>query len=162
MTQAIQPDSTFTISAESLVQRKRNLLWGVGLSLLLVFLIGFGHLRRPETYNEVLLWSVVGFVLLANLVNYLRHRRYLRLIRDHRIEVYPGRVEFWSGGGKTVLNMSDIVALTRYRKAGALGHIQLRLTSGRGIRLEGYDDLDGLAGRLSEQISPAHRVERTP
>jgi hypothetical protein len=155
-----QPDSTYRISRASIAQRRKNLLWSALLSLVLVLVISFGHSRYPETYNDVLLWSIVGFVVLANLVNYVRHRRYLRLIRDHRIEVYPGKLAFWTGGEKTILPIGDIAALALYRKGPALRHIQVRLKNNRGIRLEGYEDLEGLAHRLSEQVPQAHVIDR--
>jgi hypothetical protein len=152
---------TFTIDEGSLAQRKRNILLGLFFSLVLALVIALGHYRYPETYNDVLLWSVIGFVGIGNLVNWLRHRRYVRLIRDHRIEVHPGRVEFWTKGEKSVLDVGDIAALTLYRRRGTLRHIQVRLKNNRGIRLEGYRDLDRLADLLAGQIPKAHVVERS-
>jgi hypothetical protein len=151
--------STFTISDESLRKRDRNLLWGLLFSLLLAAVIVAGHYRYPETYNDVLLWSVVGFVVIGNLVNYYRHRRYLRLIRDHRIQVHEGRIEFWTGGAKTELAMGDIAGVFLYRRGRGLGHLQIRLKSNRGIRLEGYGDLQGLADAITRQLPKAHVAE---
>jgi len=152
---------TFTIDQGSLAQRRRNILLGLVFSLVLALVVVFGHYRYPATYNAVLLWSVLGFVIIGNLVNWLRHRRYVRLVRNHRIEVHQGRVEFWTGGEKSVLEVGDIAALTLYRRRGSLRHVQVRLTNNRGIRLEGYRDLERLAALLADQIPKAHLVERS-
>lgn len=151
---------TFTVSAESIAKRKKNILLGGVFSLLLAAVVVAGNARYPQTYNDVLLWSVLGFVLIGNLVNYYRHRRYLRLIRDHRVDVYPGRVEFWAGGEKSVLDIGDIAGMYLYRRRGTLRHIQVRLKSNRGIRLEGYGDAEGLARAIAAQLPKAHVVDR--
>jgi hypothetical protein len=151
---------TFRIAPESIAKRKKNILLGAVFSLLLAAAVIAGNARYPQTYNDVLLWSVVGFVLIGNLVNYYRHRRYLRLIRDHRVDVYQGRVEFWTGGEKTVLRVGDIAGLFVYRSRGALRHIQVRLKNNRGIRLEGYGDAEGLARAIAGQLPKAHVVDR--
>jgi hypothetical protein len=151
---------TFTISPDSIAKRKKNILLGGVLSLLLAAAAVAGNLRYPQTYNDVLLWSVLGFVLIGNLVNYYRHRRYLRLIQDHRVDVYPGRIEFWTGGEKSVLDTGDIAGLFLYRSRGELKHIQVRLKSNRGIRLEGYGGLEDMAGAIAKQLPKAHVVDR--
>lgn len=152
--------SVFTISDVTLKPRVRNILWGAGLSLVLIAVITFGHVRYPETYNDVLLWSVVGFVLIANLVNVFRYRRYIRLIRDHRVELHSGQVQFWTNGEKSELALSDVAVMNLFRRRDRLRHIQLRLKNNRGIRLEGYDDMDRLATALREQIPAAQVVDR--
>ena len=146
----------FVISEEALGQRGRNTLWGAGLSLVLVGVIAFGHYRYPQTYNDVLLWSVVAFVVIANAINFFRYRRYLRLAANHRVEVLDGRVRFWAAGKKSELDLRDVAAVNIYRSKGLLRHIQVRLKNNRGIRLEGYRDLDRLAALLKEQIPEAH------
>jgi len=151
--------NVFVIGSEALEQRNRNILWGAGFSLILAAVIAVGHYRYPETYNDVLLWSVVGFVILANLVNLLRHLRYLRLVKTHRVEVHAGLLRFWTGPDKSELNLSDVAQVNLFRKKGVLQHLQIRLKNNRGIRLEGYQDLERLAGLLTEQIPKAHVVD---
>lgn len=153
-------DSIFAISGEALEQRSRNILWGAGFSLAFAALITFGHYRYPQTYNDLLLWSVVGFLAIANLVNFLRHRRYLRLVRDHRVEVHPGTLRFRTGTEHSELDLNDVAAINLFRRKNVLRHIQLILKNNRGIRLEGYRDLERLAERLSEQVPAAHVVQR--
>ncbi len=156
---ATDNSNIFVISEEALALRNRNILWGAGLSLILAAVIAFGHYRYPQTYNDVLLWSVVGFVILANLVNLIRHLRYLRLIKEHRLEVHPGSVRFWTGADRTELDLKDIAMINLYRNKGDLRHIQIRLNNNRGIRLEGYQDLERLAALLAEQVPKGHLVD---
>ena len=153
---ASTPTSTFSISEESLRRRTHNVLYGAGLSLLLLLLVGWGHFEQPQTYNDVLLWSVVGFVVLANAIGYLRHRRYLRRARQHRLEVGPRRIRFRTAADLSELSMADIAAVTIHRRGTQIGHIQITRTDNRGIRLEGYDDIDGLAAALKARIPAAH------
>jgi len=150
----------FTVSEESQRKRGRNIIYGAGLSLLLALLVTWGHLRYPETYNDVLLWSVIGFVVLANLINYVRHRRYLRLARDHRVEVHPGSIRFHAAGEFSELDIKDIAAVNLYSGKKGLRHIQIRLNNNRGIRLEDYADMNGLAAALTEQVPKAHVTDR--
>lgn len=146
----------FTIGEDGLQARGRNILYGAGLSLLLALLVAWGHMSYPETYNDVLLWSVIGFVVLANLVNYVRHRRYLRLARDHRLEVCQGRIRFSAAGDVSELDVKDIAAVNLYRGKKGMRHIQIRLKNNRGIRLEGYRDMEGLAAAVTDQVPKAH------
>ncbi len=146
----------FIIGETEVRKRKRNILLGGVFSLLLAGMIAVQNHRNPEQYNDLLLWSVVGFVIIANVVNYYRHRRYLRQIRDHRVEVQPGKVKFWTGGDSSSLDVNDIAAMSFFRRKGMLQHIQIRLKSNRGIRLEGYNDLEELGRLISEQIPREH------
>ncbi|MGB5736366.1 MAG: hypothetical protein WBM40_18185 [Thiohalocapsa sp.] len=148
--------TTYKIGAQSLRQRTQNVLYGAGLSLLLLLLVGWGHLEQPQTYNDVLLWSVVGFVVLANAIGYWRHRRYLGRARQHRLEVGAGRIQFRTGDEGSELALSDVAGVTVHRRGGHIGHIQIQRTDHRGIRLEGYEDIDDLAAALKAQIPVAH------
>jgi hypothetical protein len=74
-------------------------------------------------------------MIVANLANYYRYRRYLRLVKDHRIEIDGDEVTFFTQTDKSVLDAQDIVKLTFYRRKGHVEHIQLKLKNNRGIRL---------------------------
>lgn len=149
--------TTFTITAESLRQRKRNILLGAFFSVLLVLVV---LQASTEKENLPLVWSVLGFVVIANVVNLYRHLRYLRLVRDHRLELLPERVDFWTGGDKTVLDLRDVAGVFLYRWRGRLRHIQVRLKNNRGIRLEGYSDLEALAAGLEQRLPAGKVVDR--
>ena len=152
----------YTISETSLQTRKKNIFLGALFSLVLIAVITAGNFQYPETYNDVFLWSVVIVVVAGNLVNYYRHLRYLRLVEDHRIEIDGDKVFFFTGTGKSVLDTKEIVALTFYRRQGQVEHIQLKLRNNRGIRLEGYTDLEQLGGAIADRIPKEQVVGREP
>lgn len=142
----------YSISKASLQTRKNNIFLGALFSLVLVVVITAGHYQYPETYNDMLFWSVIVAVVIGNLVNYYRYRRYLRLVEHHRIEIDGDEVSFFNGSEKSVLAVKDIVVLTFYRRKGRLEHIQLKLRNNRGIRLEGYTDLEQLGRAIADRI----------
>jgi len=144
----------FTIGEAETRKRSRNVGWGLLLSLLLVGVIAYEHARNPEQYNDVLLWSVVGFVTLANVINYYRHRRYLSKAREHSLELEPGRLVFRTGGDRSELDLAQIAAVRLFHTGERMRHIQILLKNNRGIRLEGYQHLGELARLLAEQIPP--------
>ena len=86
----------YSISEASIQIRKRNILLSALLSLVLAAVITVGHFRYPATYNDMFFWSVIIMVVVGNLVNYYRYRRYLRLIEDHRIEIEGDEVSFFT------------------------------------------------------------------
>lgn len=147
----------YSISETSLQTRKRNIFLGALLSLVLAAVTSAGHFQYPETYNDMFFWSVIIAVVVGNLANYYRYRRYLRLVKDHRIEIDGDEVSFFTGTDKSVLDTQEIVALTFYRRKGQVEHIQLKLRNNRGIRLEGYTDLEQLGGAIADRI-PKERV----
>ncbi len=152
----------YSISETSLQTRKKNILLGALFALVLAAVITAGHFQYPETYNNVVFWSVIIAMVVGNLVNYYRYRRYLRLVEDHRIEIGDDEVSFFTGTDKSVLDTKEIVALTFYRRKGQVEHIQLKLRNGRGIRLEGYADLEQLGGAIADRIPKELVVGRKP
>ncbi len=147
----------YSISKTSLQSRKKNTFLGALLSLVLAAVVAAGHFQYPETYNSFFFWSVISALVVGNLVNYYRYRRYLRLVENHRIVIDGNEVSFLTGTKKSVLNTEEIVALTFFRRKGQVQHIQLKLKNNRGIRLEGYTDLEQLGGALADRI-PKHQV----
>jgi len=152
----------YSISETSLQTRKKNILLSALFSLVLAAVIATGHFQYPETYNDMVLWSVIIAVLVGNLVNYYRYRHYLHLVEDHRIEIDGDEVFFITGTEKSVLDIKEIVTLTFYRRKGQVEHIQLKLRNNRGIRLEGYADLEQLGGAIAERIPKQLVVGREP
>ena len=152
----------YSISETSLQTRKKNIFLGALFALVLAAVITAGHLQYPETYNDMVFWSVIIVVVVGNLVIYYRYRRYLRLVKDHRIEIGDDEVLFFSGTDKSVLDTKEIIALTFYRRKGQVEHIQLKLRNGRGIRLEGYADLEQLGSAIADRIPKEQVVGRKP
>jgi hypothetical protein len=155
-TAAAATGAVFRISLRGLRRRTRHQLFAAALSLLLVVLIVWAHGTRPQTYNDVLLWSVLGFVVLINVVGYARHRRYRRLAQRHQLRVAGSEVRFETGEEHSVLHSADIAAIRVFRKRGGIGHIQIRRTDERGIRLEDYEDMEGLVAALKPLVPTAH------
>jgi hypothetical protein len=152
----------YYISKTSLQSRKRNIYLSVLFSLVLAVIATAGHLQDPETYNDMFYWSVIIVVVVGNVVNYYRYRRYLRLVEDHRIEIVGDDVFFFTGSDKSILNIREITALTFYRRKGQVEHIQLKLRNNRGIRLEGYTDLEQLGGTIADRIPQKQVFGREP
>lgn len=152
--------SRFTISPESLRERSRNIAYGLILGIGLALLVYWGHVHFPQSFNKTFLVSVFLFVVAANLINYVRHRRYLRLARDHWIQIQPERVRFHAAGAITELDLDDIAAVNVYRRRGAPRHVQIKRKDNRGIRLEGYGDMEGLVQALKARIPAAHVTDR--
>ncbi len=147
----------WTIGVGERSLRRRNIAWGLLLSALMVGVVVYQNQHNPKEYNDVLLWSVVGFVVLANLVNYVRYRRWLRRSAEHYLELTGDRLAFSTGGEVSTLELTEITALRVFRRSGEARHIQLLLPNNRGIRLEGYDDLEGLSSALAERL-PAEKI----
>ena len=152
----------YSISDTSLHTRKKTIFSSALLSLALATIITVGHFQDPETYNDTFFWSVIITVVVGNIFNYYRYRRYLRLVKDHRIEIDGDEVSFITGTEKSVLDTKEIVALTFYRRKGQVGHIQLKLRNNRGIRLEGYADLEQLGDAIADRIPTERVVGREP
>lgn len=149
----------FTIGEQFRADRRRNVLLGGVFSVVLGVVVALGRYRYPGTYNDVLLWSVAALVTGANLIGYLRYRRYLRLIEGHGVEVCPGKLRFRTRAEELELDLNDIALVALFRRKGVLHHIRIRLQDNRGIRLEGYEDLERMAGLLTEQMPEAHVAE---
>ena len=74
---------SYSISKTSLQSRKKNIVLSALLSLGLIVVVTAGHFQDPETYNDMFYWSVIIAVLIGNVVNYYRYRRYLHMVEDH-------------------------------------------------------------------------------
>lgn len=149
----------FKISEAELHKRSKYIKYGALFAGILVIFIYYKNSQYPEEYNDVLYWSVMGFVVLANLVGYYRYRRYCRMAKDHWLEVHPERVKFFTEGDVSELKINDIAALNFYRKKGIIQHIQIKLRNNRGIRLEGYEDINALGDLIAEQVPKAHIMD---
>ena len=135
-------------------KRRRWINAGLGLlfSAAMVVAVTVGQQQDPERYSSFLWWSVVSLLGAANLSNLVFLIRYLRLIDDHCIELVPGKLRFLSAGKWSELDLDQVTALRLFKRWGKLRHIQLLLKNNRGIRLEGYENLGGLADSLQSAL----------
>jgi len=146
----------FKIAKEELDKRSKNIKIGGFFAAILVIFIVYNNNEYPEKYNDVLYWSIMFFIVLANSIGYYRYRRYLRMAKNHWIEVQPKELQFHTDGVVSTLYTNDIAALNFHRHKETLKHIQIKLKNNRGIRLEGYENLKALGDLISEQIPKAH------
>lgn len=146
----------FTIGKKEIQKRSKNIKMGAFFATVLVVFIGYHNNQYPAKYNDVLFWSIMGFIILANMIGFYRYRRYLKMVKEHWVEVFFGKMTFTTHGDISELNFDDIAALNFYYHKKILEHIQIKLKNNRGIRLEGYDKLDSLAELISEQVPKAH------
>jgi len=146
----------FKITTKELKKRSYNVKISSFFAVLLLIFIVYNNHQYPEKYNDVLFWSILCFVILANLINYYRHRRYLQMVKNHWLEIHPGQLHFYTQGNKTELETDDIAALNFYPKKGTLRHIQIKLKNNRGIRLEGYEEINTLGQLIAEQVPAVH------
>ena len=135
-------------------KRRRWINAGLGLlfSTAMVVAVTVGQQQDPERYSSFLWWSVVSLLGAANLSNLVFLIRYLRLVDDHCIELVPGKLRFLSAGKWSELDLDQVTALRLFKRWGKLRHIQLVLKNNRGIRLEGYENLGGLADSLQSAL----------
>ncbi len=142
----------FVVGKEEKRRRWLNVGWGLLFSGAMVIAVSVGREQDPERYSSFLWWSVIWILGAANLGNLFFLVRYLRLIDDHCIELVPGKLRFLSAGKWSELEFEQVSALRLFRRRGKLRHIQLLLKNRRGIRLEGYQDLEGLAQGLQDAL----------
>lgn len=146
----------FKIGKTEIQKRSKNNKLSILFASILVIFIFVNNHEYPEKFNDVLFWSIMGFIILSVLIGYYRYRRYLKMIKDHWIEVHPEVLKFHTKGTISELNINDIAALKFYRRKGILQHLQIKLKNNRGIRLEGYENINELGDLLSEQVPKAH------
>lgn len=149
---------SFMVGKDEKRRRWTNVGWGLLFSAAMIALVTFEHQRDPERYSSLLFWSVTWILTAANLANLIFLLRYLRLIRDHRLELVPGtgtapgKLRFFGAGKWTELELEQITTIRLFKRWGKLRHIQLVLRNNRGIRLEGYEDLPRLAESLQASL----------
>lgn len=142
----------FVVGRKEKRRRWINVGWGALFSGAMIVSVVLGHQQDPERYSNFLMWSMVSILATVNLANLFFLLRYLRLIDDHCVEIAPGKLRFFTGGAWSELDFDQVNALRLFRRRGAVRHVQLLLKNNRGIRLEGYDELDRLAVRLQEAL----------
>jgi len=142
----------FVVGKEEKRRRWINVGWGLVFSTAMVVTVALEHQQDPVRYSSFLLWSVASILGAANLGSLVFLLRYLRLIDGHCLEVVPGKLRFLTAGKWSELDFEQVSALRLFRRRAKLRHIQLVLKNNRGIRLEGYQDLDRLAQCLQDAL----------
>jgi hypothetical protein len=148
----------FKIGKEELKKRSKNNKWGIFFATILVLFIAYHNNEYPAKYNDVLFWSIMGFIILSVLIGLYRYFRYLAMVKDHWVKVDHDQIVFHTKGEDSRLNTGDIASLTFYRSKGKLEHIQIKLKNTRGIRLEDYENLELLGDLIAAQIPKEHII----
>ena len=144
---------TFTIGPDEIAKRKKNILLGLGFSVGLTALIGYANGVDSMKYNDILLGSVVFFLVFANIINAFRFFQWLKQIPTHRIQMSNGALHFYKGSAVSTLKPDNIAKLKLRKKNGSLITITVTLNIGNKIRLEGYNDMEGLLAAF-QQVAP--------
>jgi hypothetical protein len=134
----------FTIGMDEIAKRRKNIFLGLIFSAGLVVILGYMNGSDSTKYNDLLLGSVVFFMVFANIINGFRYLQWLKMITTHRIEPEDGVLHFFKGETKSTLKAENIARIGIKKKQDKLAAITVELNIGNKIRLEGYDDMDGL------------------
>lgn len=144
----------FRIGHEELVKRRKNNWLGLLFSIGMMVLLAAANAHNQERYNDFLFGSVVLFLVLANMINLVRHVQWSRTIAHHHIEAGESGLTFVKGEEKTHLPGDQINSMRTKEKNGATTVVFMELANGNRIRLEGYTDMNGLAAAI-RQVIPA-------
>ena len=143
----------FAIRREERRQRWINVGLGLLFSAGMMAVVVVEYDRDPQPSVRSLMWSVILILTVANLGNIFFLLRYLRRIRDHHLELLPGKLRFVTAGESSELELAQVVTMRQFKRWGKLQHLQLLLRNNRGVRLEGYENLPLLAERLQAELT---------
>lgn len=143
----------FYISEAVIRKRHINTAVGIVLGIALCLIALRGNAVDSDRYNDTLLASIVGFVVLFCLFNLLGHIRYTVNSRKHHLEVGEECVTFVTGTKETVLTLSDVALVeqqSRWREGPSL---MMRLKNKRIVRLVGYERQEALNALVAQRIA---------
>lgn len=151
----------FKIETKEIKRREKNIALGVLFSVSFLVVVSWESSIVGARYNDILLLSIVFFFVFANVINIMRHFQWKNLIRTHRVEVADQEVFFWKGEEKTVLQPQQIASiLIKRRREGGVAHITVKLVVGNKIRLEGYEEMEAFAEKLTSLVKPEQMVTK--
>jgi hypothetical protein len=138
----------FTITKEEVIKRRKNIFLGLLFSIGIAVLMGYMNGNDSTKYNDLLFGSIVFFLVFANIINAFRYVQWLKLITTHRIEIGENSLDFFKGEAESNLKADNMAKLCLKKKDDQLLYIIVELNIGNKIRLEGYNDMDGLLAAL--------------
>ncbi len=144
----------FRISVAEIAKRRKNILLGLLFSIGLAVTLAMANATNQEKYNDMLLGSVVFFLVFANIINATRHLQWQKQIKTHRIEVGNTGLMFIKGDEQNELLGEKIANLKTKEKNGLVTTIFVELATGNKIRLEGYDGMTELAALIQNMMPP--------
>ena len=161
----VEPNAhrTFRISEEVIRKRHLSAAWGIVFGVALCAITLRGHAIDSNKYNDTLLVSVVGFVILFCLFNLAGHFRYVRKSRKHHLEVGEDSLTFVTGADESVLPLNEVALAEQQSRLREGPSLMMRLKNKRIVRLVGYERQEALIALVSQRIAsiqaPAARSE---
>ncbi len=154
-TEPIVPAAEGTFRISEAVIRKRNLstAWGIVFGVALCVITLRGHAVDSNRYNDTLLVSVVGFVILFCLFNLVGHLRYVRNSRKHHLQLGEDRITFVTGSDQSELLLSEVAFAERQNRRREGPSVMMRLKNKRIVRLAGYERQEDLIALVMEGIA---------
>jgi hypothetical protein len=148
-----KPERKFRISEAVIRKRNLNTAWGIVFGVALCAITLRGHAVDSDKYNDTLLLSVLGFVILFCLFNLVGHFRYVRNSRKHHLEVGEDRITFVTGADESVLPLSEVALAERQSRLREGPSLMMRLKNKRVVRLVGYERQEDLIALVSQRIA---------
>ena len=144
---------TFRISEAVIRRRHLNIVWGIVFGAALCLITLRGHAVNSDKYNDTLLVSVLGFVILFCLFNLAGHVRYVRNSRKHHLEVGDDNVTFVTGADESVLPLTEVAQAEPQSRMREGPSLMMRLKNKRIVRLVGYERQEDLIALVSQRIA---------
>jgi hypothetical protein len=116
-----------------------------------------------DPFQAMLLGLVLLCLVLLGVVHLVGYVRYLRRSRTHRVEVENDCLYFTTEGERTRLDLRDVLLIERQNRLGEMVSLMLRLRNQRHVRLEGYEDQEGLMDLVAQRfdaVSASQREQR--
>ncbi|MBF0370672.1 MAG: hypothetical protein HQL52_14565 [Magnetococcales bacterium] len=151
----------FQVGKQEISKRNKNIFMGIIYSVGFIAVTAAANSWDSNKYNDMLLLSVIGFVVFSNMINAVLYMNYRTKIKDHRVEVGEKGVTFWTKGVDSMLEVERILKVRFRRRKGALDRVVIDLRNGRHIRLEGYDDLLELGEAVVKLLGEVSRDNKS-
>ena len=143
----------FRISEGEIRKRQFNTGLGIVLGVALCVIALQGNAADSQRYNDTLLVSIVGFVIIFCLFNLVAHIRYIVNSRKHHLEVGEDRITFVTGTTESVLPLIEVALAEQQSRLREGPSLMLRLKNKRIVRLAGYERQEVLIALVSQSIA---------
>lgn len=146
------PEQIFRISEAVIRKRHFNTALGILFGIALCVIALRGHAVDSEKYNDTLLASVVGFVILFSLFNLVGHIRYILNSRKHHLEVGEDSITFVTGAAESLLPLNEVALAEQQSRRREGPSLMMRLKNKRIVRLVGYERQEALIALVTQRI----------
>ena len=143
----------FRISEGEIRKRQVNTGLGIVLGVALCVIALQGNAADSQRYNDTLLVSIVGFVIIFCLFNLVAHIRYIVNSRKHHLELGEDCITFVTGTTESVLPLTEVALVEQQSRLREGPSLMLRLKNKRIVRLTGYERQEALIALVSQSIA---------